>query len=76
MKKAWQFYYEEYLATTTTTTNNADKELDARLEKITKLVAEIESDIEEIKNLIADSEAAVSEEAFEAGFKFGSASNS
>ena len=73
MKKAWKFYYEEYLATTT---NNADKELDARLEKITKLVAEIESNIEEIKNLIADSEAAVSEEAFEAGFKFDSASNS
>ena len=72
MKKAWQFYYEEYLAKTT---NSTDKELDAKLEKVNRLIAEIESDIEEIKNLIADSEASVSEEAFEAGFKCGSASN-
>ena len=68
MKKAWQFYYEEYLAKTT---NSTDKELDAKLEKVNRLIAEIESDIEEI----ADSEASVSEEAFEAGFICGSASN-
>ena len=71
MKKAWKIYFEEYLDKSK---NDANKELDAKLAKVHKLLDEIQADLAEINDLIGSSEAAIEEAAFEAGFKCGSES--
>lgn len=66
MKKAWQFYYEEYLDNLS---NDVNEELDARLKEL--LTSE---QFETIQELLAQTEAKIEESAFEAGFKCGSCS--
>lgn len=71
MKKAWEYFYEEYLDKSK---NDVNKELDAKLEKVHKLLDEIQANLAEINDLIGSSEASIEEAAFEAGFKCGSES--
>lgn len=62
MKKAYEFYYEEYLDKSR---NDVNEELDAMLKKLLS-----DDDFDAIQSILADVEAKIEESAFKAGFQY------
>lgn len=63
MKKAYEFYYEEYLDKSR---NDVNEELDAMLKKLLS-----DDDFDAVQAILADVEAKIEEAAFKAGFQYG-----
>lgn len=63
MKKAYEFYYEEYLDKSR---NDVNEELDAILKKLLS-----DDDFDAVQAILADVEAKIEESAFKAGFQYG-----
>ena len=63
MKKAWKFYYEEYLDKSR---NDVNEELDALLKELLS-----DDEFETVQELLANVEATIEEDAFKAGFQCG-----
>lgn len=62
MKKAYEFYYEEYLDKSR---NDVNEELDAILKKLLS-----DDDFDAVQAILADVEAKIEESAFKAGFQY------